>query len=121
MKLCIPTETNEGLNAPVFGHFGSAPFFTMVDTDTRAVQVVDNTNAHHEHGMCHPLGVLGTAAFDAVVCQGMGTRAVQKLNDAGIKAFRAQAQTVEDVIKQYIGNELSEITVDNACAQHGCH
>lgn len=86
MRICIPTENKEGLNARVYGHFGSAPYFTIYDTQKETFKAVDNTNAHHSHNMCSPLGVLGASSIDTVVCQGMGMRAVQKLNEANIKA-----------------------------------
>lgn len=122
MRLCIPTETKDGLSAPVFGHFGSAPFFTVYDTDKEQLEVIDNANAHHEHGMCHPVGAIGNARVDIVVCQGMGRRAVEKLNDAGIKAFRQSGGTVADVLRRYAAGDLEELTVDNACSHHGgCH
>lgn len=121
MRLCIPVETKEGLQSRTYGHFGSAPCFLIYDTDKKAAKTVANDSAHHSHGMCHPLGVLGTSSIDAVVCRGMGARAVQKLNEAGIKAFRATGETAADIIKQYEVHELEEITMQNACAQHGCH
>jgi predicted Fe-Mo cluster-binding NifX family protein len=121
MKICIPTENKEGLNAKVYGHFGSAPYFTIYDTEKGTCETIDNTNAHHSHGMCHPIGALGTLSIDAVVCQGMGARAVQKLNEINIKAFRAGGETVSGIINKYKANELEEITVQNACTQHGCH
>jgi len=120
MRVCIPTEGKEGAGARVHGHFGSAPYFTIYDTKKETFKIFDNTNAHHSHGTCHPLGVLGTS-FDAVVCQGMGMRAVQKLNEANIRAYRATADTVAGIIQKYKDNALEEITVQNACAQHGCH
>jgi predicted Fe-Mo cluster-binding NifX family protein len=52
MRLCIPIETNEGKNAKVYGHFGSAPYFTIVDIEKDSVEVIDNANQHHAHGMC---------------------------------------------------------------------
>lgn len=121
MRLCIPTETNEGRNSQVYGHFGSAPYFTIYDTDKDSVEVVANNNQHHSHGTCHPMGVLNGKKINAVVCGGMGARAVQLLNDAGIKAYRADASTVEEIIKKLKDKKLEEITVENACAQHGCH
>lgn len=121
MRICIPTQTNEGLNARVHEHFGSAAFFTIYDTEKNDIKIIENTNAHHAHGMCHPIGVLGTSSIDVVVCQGMGIRAVQKLNEAKIRAFRAVAGTVSEIVKKYNNNELEEITSENACAQHGCH
>jgi len=121
MKLCIPTETNEGKNAEVYGHFGSAPYFTIVDTEKDSVEIINNTNQHHAHGMCHPMGALAGKKVDAVVTGGMGARAVQKLNEGGIKAYRAIPGTVADIVSQFTKGGLEEITVQNACAQHGCH
>ena len=121
MRICIPTETNEGKNAKVFGHFGSAPYFTIYDVKKDTIEVIDNTNQHHSHGMCQPMHAITGKNIDVVVTGGMGARAVQKLNEGGIKTFRAIPGTVEDIVKQFKSNRLDEITVDNACAQHGCH
>lgn len=121
MKICIPTETNEGKQAEVYGHFGSAPFFTIYDTDKDAVEIIKNLNQHHSHGMCQPLGALAGKKIDAVVCGGMGARAVQKLNGDGIKAYRSLPGTVADIAVQFTKGGLEEITVNNACIQHDCH
>jgi len=121
MRICIPIETDEGKAAKVYGHFGSAPYFAIYDTEKDKFEVIDNSNQHHAHGTCHPLGMLDGKNINAVVCGGMGARAVQLLNDAGIKAYRADASTVEEIIKKLKDKKLEEITVENACAQHGCH
>jgi predicted Fe-Mo cluster-binding NifX family protein len=121
MRLCIPTENKDGLSAKVYGHFGSAPYFTIYDTEDESLVTVDNSNTHHSHGMCHPIGVLGKSSIDAVICQGMGMRAVQNLNQSNIKAFHATGATVAEIIEKYRANELEEITARNACAQHSCH
>lgn len=49
MKIYIPTETNEGKSAVVYGHFGSAPFFTIYDTTNASVEIIVNANKHHAH------------------------------------------------------------------------
>ncbi|MFA5224165.1 MAG: NifB/NifX family molybdenum-iron cluster-binding protein [Candidatus Omnitrophota bacterium] len=121
MRLCIPTENKDGLKAKVFGHFGSAPYFTIYNTQNKQIRVIDNSNAHHAHGMCHPIGVIGVSSIDAVVCLGMGARAVENLNAANIKAFRVSGETVSEIVDKYEAGGLEEITVQNACAQHGCH
>jgi len=121
MRICIPVETKEGLKAKAFAHFGSAPYFLIYDTDKDAFEVVSNSDKHHMHGMCHPLKILENQTISAVVCRGMGTRAVQKLNAGGIKAYRASVETAEAIIKRYREGVLEEITVDNACAKHNCH
>ncbi|MCK9572036.1 MAG: NifB/NifX family molybdenum-iron cluster-binding protein [Candidatus Omnitrophica bacterium] len=121
MRLCIPTETNEGKNARVFGHFGSAPYFTIVDIEKDSLETIDNANQHHAHGMCQPMHALTGKSIDAVVTGGMGARAVQGLNQSGIKAYRAIPGTVAEIVSQFTKGGLEEITVQNACVRHGCH
>ena len=121
MKICIPAETNEGKSAKVYGHFGSAPYFTIVDTEKDSIEVIDNANQHHSHGMCQPMSSLIGKSIDAVVTGGIGSRAVQKLNEGGIKAYRTIPGTVADIVSQFTKGGLEEITAQNACAQRGCH
>jgi predicted Fe-Mo cluster-binding NifX family protein len=121
MKLCIPTQTNDGLKAEVSGHFGSAAYFMIYEIETDSYEFIPNTNSHHTHGMCQPLGVIGDKQIDAVVCQGMGMGAFQKLSSKGIKAYKVNAKSVEELIKDYKGKLLEEISLENACAGHGCH
>jgi len=121
MRICIPTETNTGKSAQVHAHFGSAPYFTVYDIEKDAVEVIENGNEHHAHGMCQPMNSLNGKNIDAVVCGGMGARAVARLNEAGIKAYRAMHGTIEDVIRQFKEGKLEEISVDGACQGHGCH
>ncbi len=121
MKICVPTQTQEGKQAQVFEHFGSAPFFTVVDTEQGTVEVVANANSHHEHGMCQPLQAIADLKVDAVVTGGMGARAVQHLNQGGIKVYRAIPGTVEAVVALYVKGGLEEIMMHNACSHHGCH
>ena len=121
MRICIPTETGDGLGARVHEHFGSAPVFTIFETDTAALEVVENPNNQHFHGTCQPLNALNGTDVDVVVCSGMGARAVQKLNQGGIKAYRAKGASVGEVIENYGCGDLEEIMPGNACAQHHCH
>jgi predicted Fe-Mo cluster-binding NifX family protein len=121
MKICIPTETDAGSEAKVYDHFGSAPYFTVYDTDTKTCAVIDNGNQHHKHGMCQPLGVLGDSDFNTVICKGMGTRAVQKLNQAGIRVYKTVTETVGEIIGKYNQKAFEEITLIDACNHHDCH
>lgn len=120
MKICIPTESKDGKKAKIYGHFGSAPCFTVYDTENDAVDIIDNSNQHHVHGACQPMGALTGKKIDAVVCGGMGARAVQKLTEGGIKTYRASGGTVEEIIKRYKQGELEELTTESACSQHNC-
>jgi len=121
MRICIPTETNTGLKAKVNAHFGSAPYFTIYDTDKEKIETISNSNQHHSHGMCQPLGALANMAIDIIVCGGMGARAVMKLNEGGIKAFKVSGGTVADLLKRYKHGDLQEITPEAACDHSDCH
>ena len=123
MRIAIPINENNGLESKVFAHFGSAPLFMVFDTDSQEQEIIDNQNANHQHGMCHPMAQLSTKEINCVVCGGMGVRAVQKLNEAGIKAYKMSTDdgTVKDIISQLSANNLTEITVDDACQNHNCH
>lgn len=121
MRICIPTETNKGQEAVVYGHFGSAPFFTIYDTANDSVEVITNANEHHAHGMCQPMAALNGKDVQAVVTGGAGAGAIQKLNQGGIKVYRAVSGTVADVAAQFAAGKLEELSASNACSHHGCH
>ena len=121
MRICIPTESDNGFDARVHAHFGSSPIFTIFETDTERLEVVNNPNNEHLHGTCQPLNALGGTHVDVVVCGGMGARAVQKLNQGGIKAYLAKGDTVQEVLQHYDDGDLEEITLQNSCVQHHCH
>ena len=119
MKLCIPTEGNEGMEAIISEHFGSAPYFTIADTESNKIEIIDNLDKHHAHGMCQPTSSLTGKDVDIVISGGMGGRAIQKLNQDNIKTFIAVCGTVEEIIWQYKNNLLEELNSQNACAHHG--
>ena len=121
MKICIPTVGGKGLEEKISPHFGSAPTFTLVDLENSQVEVLVNDNQHHAHGTCHPLAALSGKAVDAVVCGGMGRRAVAGLNAGGVKAYLCAEGTVADVIRNFKAGAISELTQEGACAGHGCH
>jgi len=121
MRICIPVKKDSGLNAEVSEHFGGAPYFLIYDTNKKGHELIKNNNQHHAHGMCQPLSVLDGKDIGVVVCAGMGARAVQRLNEAGICAYRTIAGTAAAIVRGYNEGQLEEITTINACTQHNCH
>jgi len=118
MKICFPVEENIGLESPVYGHFGSAPLFLAVDTDTRQVTVLTNSNQHHEHGACNPLKALGSDRFDGIVVGGIGGGALNGLLRMGLKVYRAEGGTVSANVDLFIQGKLSELTPQQTCGGH---
>lgn len=121
MLVCIPTNGKLGLEDTVSDHFGSAPFFTIVNGDDGAVTILENRTAHHDHGTCHPMNQLARHQIDCVVCAGMGRRAVEALNGEGIKTYLADGKTVREIVAQMKSGELAEIDPRQACRGHAQH
>ncbi len=119
MLVCIPTNGNAGAEDTVCDHFGSAPFFTLYDTESEEITVLDNSGAHHSHGTCHPLRQLNAHKLDCVVCNGIGRRAVGMLNQAGIKVLNPGVSGVKEVLAKVKADELTEIDPRSACGGHG--
>lgn len=119
MKVCFAVEQYEGIDSFVYGHFGSAPAFVVVDTTNDAVSRINNGDLGHEHGACNPIMALNGSEVDAVVVGGIGAGALRGLNARGIRVFAALDQTVKgnlDLIK--IG-KLPEMTMQQTCGGHG--
>ncbi len=119
MRICIPTETNEGMNAPVSRHFGSAPFFSLVDTETGDIDVLGNAGRAHGHGQCHPARQLNSLNLDAVACGGMGRNAHASLVASGIEVYISMGRTVEEVLDEARGGFLRPLPAEHACRGHG--
>jgi predicted Fe-Mo cluster-binding NifX family protein len=121
VQLCIPVIEDRGLESRVSGHFGSAPGFMIVDTDSGQRELVTNTNAHHAHGMCQPLAALAGHAVDAVVVGGIGGGALMRLRSAGIVVYRASRPTVGELVAALAAGTLEEVGLEGACASHHGH
>ena len=119
MKIAFPTEEDNGLNSPVFGHFGSAPRFIIVDSEKDSCESVENQNKDHLHGQCQPLAAIANRPVEAVVAGGIGAGALNKLNTAGIRTYRAIEGTVSENLKLIKSGALPEFTLDQTCAGHG--
>ena len=118
MKVCIPTAGNEGLEATVYNHFGSAPFFVIADSESQDVEILENQNLHHEHGQCSPTHLLDSHTIKAVLCQGMGKRAVMKLQEAGITVYLTGTNTAGQALKDFAENKLLTLDASSACSGH---
>ncbi len=119
MNVCIPVLKDEGLQSRLSAHFGSAPMFLLLDTDTNQTTAVRNDNAHHAHGMCHPLGILAGHPVDAVVVGGIGMGALNKLKAANIRVYQSSLRTVAETLTAFQAGSLPEVDTSAACAAHG--
>jgi predicted Fe-Mo cluster-binding NifX family protein len=120
MRICIPTMDDQAQEALLSPHFGSAPFFTIIDSDTESFQVVTNRRASHAPGTCEAVRSLQEMAINVVICPGLGRRALASLQESGIAVFTSTAPNVAQAVAAYRGGLLAPLTAEAAC-QGGRH
>jgi predicted Fe-Mo cluster-binding NifX family protein len=122
MKVGFPVERAEGMESKVYGHFGSAPAFVVVDTEKNEALSIQNQDLHHIHGACNPIHALDGHQIDFLVVGGIGGGALAKLNALGIKVYGAGAERIKENLQLIKKNGLQELSMDHSCGAHegGC-
>ena len=118
MKVCFPVQKNDGLDSVVYNHFGSAPMFVVVDTDTNGLAAINNRDQHHTHGACNPTKALDNQKVDAVIVGGIGAGALTRLSQMGIRVHRSQAETIRENMSLFASKGLPELSVQGCCGGH---
>lgn len=122
MKICFPVESDNGINSDVFGHFGSAPFFVVINTEDDTTITINNQDLGHIHGQCNPMKALNGKMVDAIIVGGIGGGAIKGLNNMGIKVYKSSAGTITDDLKLFKAGSLVEMNMTHTCGGHigGC-
>ena len=118
MRVCFPVQKDDGMDSTVYNHFGSAPAFVVVDTDTNDHFVINNKDQHHSHGACNPMKALDNQKVDAIVVGGIGAGALTRLNQMGIIVHRSQAATVRENMVMFAARSLPALTLQGCCGGH---
>lgn len=121
MKICIPTNDDHGLRGVPADHFGRAPFLTMIDADSRDVKVVRNPGCHQQTHDCHHVPVLQAHRVEAVVCRGMGRRALMGLSASGIGVFVSNERSLDELLAALDAGRLRRLTDSSACGGAHAH
>ncbi len=117
---CVPTVGSGGLNDLVGEHFGRVPTYTIYDSDTGAVRVVDNTS-EHMGGTGLPGEILSQLGIDVLLCSGLGRRAIGILNGNGIEVCAGVSGTAREAIESWKKGVLSKASDKDACQEHAFH
>jgi len=121
MRIAVSTETNAGLDAPVAGHFGRCPFFTLIDLDedrVQAVQAIANPFfPNHEPGQV-PAFIHAQNA-NVMLTGGMGGRAVAFFEQYGIQPVTGASGTVQQALKAFLQGQISGAAPCHE-SMHGC-
>jgi predicted Fe-Mo cluster-binding NifX family protein len=112
-KILIPTENQNGLNAPVAQHFGRAPYFTTINIDNKnqSAQITTTPNTgEHMGGTGHPHETLLALKPDIIAAYGMGPGGLNSFKNAGATVLKAEGTTVKEVIDNFKEGKLQELT-----------
>jgi len=107
MKIAIPTDGNER-TAAMYESFGRAPKFLIVDTESKAIEVVDNSqnlNAAQGAGIQSAQNV-ATAGANGLITKHCGPKAFRVLNAADVNVYLSQAKTVEEAVEEFNSGKL---------------
>jgi predicted Fe-Mo cluster-binding NifX family protein len=120
MKLAIPSESAMGLSSMRSGHFGHAPFFTIVnyDEDMNIVKTSVVKNVDHDTYGCGGVidYVLGLGV-DGILTVGMGRPPLTRFTANGVTVYsERQAQRVGDAAELFAQGKVDKMSLDDACA-----
>jgi predicted Fe-Mo cluster-binding NifX family protein len=109
MKICI-TSSGRELSSAVDGRFGRCRYFCIFDTEAREARVIENQGALSQGGA-------GIAAAQQVADEGveivitgnLGPNAMNVLNSAGIKAYRAEGTDIANAVEMCEAGQLQPI------------
>ena len=121
MKVAFPTQENFGTDSAVFGHFGSARYFVIVDTETGEFELTDNADLGHAHGNCQPLAALGGKTVDAIITGGIGAGALNKLVAGGVTVYRAIEGSISENLELIKTGKLPKFDLSQTCSGHHDH
>lgn len=117
MKICVPTNGHGGYDDIVCEHFGRAPTFTIVDTDSGVVSVISNTS-EHMGGTGKPPEQIAKTGAQVLICSGLGPRAIDLLTSYGIEVYVGAFGTVRNAIEMFRAGKLQIASHKNACKEH---
>jgi predicted Fe-Mo cluster-binding NifX family protein len=123
MRLLIPTVDDRGPRSLLSDHFGRAPYFAIAETASGDVRTMANGAADHGSGGCAPVDLLeGDGRVDAVVCRGIGRRALAQLNSLGIAVYIADGPDVATVLDDHRSGRIGAASADrrHAAGADGC-
>jgi predicted Fe-Mo cluster-binding NifX family protein len=111
MNICIPIEENQGMKSRMCLHFGTAPKFVIVDTDTMMFEVVDNPERPRL------MRFLSARKVESVVVGGIGLASLDELHAASISVYSSTEDTIEEIVHAFNTGTINPVTLGAPCQQ----
>lgn len=118
MLCCVPSLDDGDRGAPVSPHFGRAPQYSLVDTESESVEVIDN-EGHHNGGRRSPPNIIAESGAEALIVGNLGQRAVERFDAMDIEVYCGADGTVAEAVEQFEADALDRATPDGShCEGH---
>ena len=115
MIVAFPIESENGLKSKIDEHFGVAPFFLIVDSDSKKIEVLQNKKFSDKHASCKSDRFAGDMNIEAVITKCIGNGSLRNLNKQNIKVFQAQSNLVEENLKLLVNGKLNLFHMFDIC------
>ena len=122
MKIAIPSETADCLDAMRSGHFGHTPYFTVVEYDDQmnivSAEAVRNVD-HDQYGCGGVIEYVMGLGVDGILTAGMGMPPLMRFTEAGVIVY-AEGYTprVGDVAQLFAAGKVERMSPEAACNHH---
>jgi predicted Fe-Mo cluster-binding NifX family protein len=111
MKIAISSQ-GRTLDAQVDQRFGRAACFVLVDTETMAFDVVENSGGEGGAGIAAAKSVIDAGA-EALLTGNCGPNAERTLRAGGVKLFTGVSGTVAEAVEAFKSGTLVEASGPN--------
>lgn len=122
MKLCI-TSTGKDNNAYIDARFGRALYFLIIDTETNAIEVIDNSAASESQGAgIAAAQIISDKGVDGILTGYVGPNASAVLRQTNIKVYEGASSqdTVKEALAKFNKGEFKEaLTVTSGVPPRG--
>ena len=123
MLIAVSAETDAGLDAPVAGHFGHSPYFTLVEVTPEGGEIgvvrsiANPRHPNHEPGAV-PAFIHGQDV-QVMLTGGMGARATGFFQQYGIQPVTGAEGTVRQTVEALMRGQIAGHAPCHEGA-HGC-
>jgi len=120
VHVCFPAIVDEGIESTIYGHFASAPFFVIIDTETQQSSAIANCDESNPFGGPNPFSALKGRQLDAIIVGGIGDESVRVMNMCGFKVYQADSSDLAENIALFQKAALTEVTVQQSHLEGRC-